>query len=119
MGIKSYRDLDIWKRSMDLVERIYRLTKGFPKEELFGLTSQLRRCAVSIPSNISEGFMRQHTNEIIQFLYISLGSCGELDTQLEVAFRLSYIRDTEKREIDEEIDHLSRMIRNLIKSLRK
>lgn len=119
MGIKSYRDLDIWKRSMDLVERIYRLTKTFPKEELYGLTSQLRRCAVSIPSNISEGFMRQHTNEMIQFLYISLGSCGELDTQLEVAIRLGYIRNTEKEEIDEEINHLSRMIRNLIKSLRR
>lgn len=104
---------------MDLVKQIYQITKDFPKEELYGLVSQLRRSAISIPSNISEGFMRQHTNEMIQFLYISLGSCGELDTQLEAAFRLGYIKDTEKEKIYEEINHLLRMTRNLIKSLRK
>ena len=119
MEIKTYRDLDIWKRSIDLVEKIYKLTQEFPREEIYGLTSQLRRCAVSIPSNVSEGSMRQHTNELIQFLYISLGSCGELDTQIEVALRLGYVTNKQKEEIDEEINHISRMIRSLIRNLRK
>ena len=117
--IKSYRDLDVWQKSMELVEMLYKLTRGFPREELFGLANQIRRSAISVPSNISEGFLRQHTNEIIQFLYIALGSCGELDTQIEISYRLKYLKDDEKDELAEEVNHLSRMLRNLIKSLRK
>ncbi len=80
--IKNFRDLEIWKRSMKLVEEIYNLTRAFPKDEIYGLTGQLRRAAVSIPSNIAEGFARFHNKEYRQFLYMSLGSCAELTTQL-------------------------------------
>jgi len=80
MKIKSYRDLNIWKRSIKVVEDIYKITKNFPKEEIYGLTGQLRRSAVSIPSNIAEGFARFSNKEYRQFLFISLGSCAELST---------------------------------------
>ena len=82
MKIKSFKDLEIWKRSVKLVEDIYKATKSFPKEETYGLTSQLRRLAVSIPSNISEGFARFHNKEYRQFLYTSLGSCADLQRKL-------------------------------------
>ena len=82
MKIKSYKDLNIWKRSIVVVEDIYKITKNFPKEEIYGLTSQLRRSAVSIPPNISEGFARFYNKEYRQFLFISLGSCAELSTQI-------------------------------------
>ncbi|MFH1691517.1 MAG: four helix bundle protein [Candidatus Omnitrophota bacterium] len=116
--IKSYKELDVWQKGMSLVEMIYQTTQKFPKEELFGLTSQIRRSSVSIPSNIAEGFLRQHTNEMIQFLYIALGSCGEVDTQVEISCRLKYIEKDRRSEINGEVDHISRMLRNLIKSLR-
>lgn len=93
--ILSYRDLDVWQNSMNLVEVVYSLTADFPVEEKYGLSSQIRRCAVSVPSNIAEGFMRKSTKEYIQFLYISLGSLGELDTQLEISNRLKYISNQE------------------------
>jgi four helix bundle protein len=88
MKIKSYKDLNIWKRSIRLVEEIYKITKNFPKEEIYGLTSQLRRSAVSIPSNTAEGFTRFHNKEYRQFLYISLGSCAELTTQVIISSHL-------------------------------
>ena len=116
--VKSYRDLDVWQKGMGLVETAYQITGKFPKEELFGLTNQLRRSSVSIPSNIAEGFLRQHANEMIQFLYIALGSCGELDTQTEISYRLRYITENQKNLLSEDVDHIARMIRNLIKSLR-
>ncbi|WP_320416949.1 four helix bundle protein [Candidatus Velamenicoccus archaeovorus] len=103
---------------MGLVETAYQITGKFPKGELFGLTNQLRRSSVSIPSNIAEGFLRQHANEMIQFLYIALGSCGELDTQTEISYRLRYITENQKNLLSEDVDHIARMIRNLIKSLR-
>ena len=80
MKIKNYKDLNIWKRSIKVVEDIYKITKNFPKEEIYGLTGQLRRSAVSIPSNIAEGFARFSNKEYRQFLFISLGSCAELST---------------------------------------
>ena len=89
---QTHKDLDIWKNGMALVELIYILTKNFPQGEKFGLTSQLRRAAVSIPSNIAEGAARQSTKEYIHFLYISLGSLSELETQLLIAQRLGYIQ---------------------------
>ena len=90
MKIKSYKDLNIWKRSIVLVEDIYKITKNFPKEEIYGLISQLRKSAVSIPSNIAEGFARFHNKEYRQFLFISLGSCAELSTQIIIALRLVF-----------------------------
>ncbi len=117
MKIKSYSDLNIWKRSISLVEEIYKITKNFPKEEIYGLTSQLRRSAVSIPSNIAEGFMRFHNKEYRQFLYISLGSCAELTTQIIISSHLSYLNSEETEEILNEIDEISKMIMGLIKKL--
>ena len=86
--VKSFRDLQVWQRSMEMTVVIYRLTQGFPREEVFGLTSQLRRAAVSIPSNIAEGQARLNTREFRQFLGIARGSNCELQTQLEIARRL-------------------------------
>lgn len=117
--IKSYKDLEVWQKSIQLVKEIYRITKTFPKEEQFGLISQMRRCAISIPSNISEGKTRHYGNEYIQFLYIALGSCSELNTQLIIAKELNIIKQTELDLLSERIDHISRMSRNLIKSLRR
>jgi four helix bundle protein len=90
-NINSHKDLDFWKTAMDFVTDVYEVTGKFPENERYGLTSQIRRAAVSIPSNLAEGSARSHLKEIIQFLYMSLGSIAELDTQFEIARRLSYI----------------------------
>ena len=95
----NHKDLDVWKKSMDLVETIYKLTQKFPESEKFGLTSQMRRCAVSIPSNIAEGAARKGDKELIHFLHIALGSLSELETQYLIAMRLAFI---EKEDIVEE-----------------
>jgi four helix bundle protein len=115
--IKSFRDLEIWKRSMKLVEDIYNLTKTFPKDEIYGLTSQLRRSAVSIPSNIAEGFARFHNKEYRQFLYLSLGSCAELITQLIIASRLQYAPAKTIDTMIDETEQISKMTMSLIKRL--
>ena len=115
--IKSFKDLKIWKRGIKLVEDVYAATRSFPKEEMYALTSQLRRAAVSIPSNISEGFARLHNKEYRQFLYISLGSCAELTTQLIIASRLSYIDKDKADELLDAIDEISKMTMGLIKKL--
>ena len=87
-NIKTHKDLDVWKKSMDLVEEVYRLTKGFPDSEKYGLINQIRRCAISVPSNIAEGSARNTSKETTQFCYIALGSLAELETQLLIAERL-------------------------------
>ena len=117
MKIKSYKDLNIWGRSIGVVEDIYKITKNFPKEEIYGLTSQLRRSAVSITSNIAEGFARFHNKEYRQFLYVSLGSCAELTTQIIISSHLSYLSSEKAEKILNEIDEISRMIMGLIKKL--
>ena len=81
-NIKTHKDLDVWKKSMDLVERVYRRTERFPDSEKYGLTNQIRRCAVSVSSNIAEGAARNTDKEFVQFCYIALGSLSELETQL-------------------------------------
>jgi four helix bundle protein len=115
--IKTYRDLDIWNAGIGLVKGIYKLTEKFPKHEMYGLVSQMRRSAISIPSNIAEGFRRYHNKEYKQFLYVSLGSCAELETQLTIAKELQYIQDSQEIELLEKLDHVCRMITNLIKKL--
>ena len=115
--IRSFKDLQIWKRSLKLVEDIYTATKSFPKEEMYALTSQLRRSAVSIPSNISEGFARLHNKEYRQFLYMSLGSCAELSTQLIIASRLKYIEKAKADKLLDTIEEISKMTMGLIKKL--
>ena len=89
--VKSYQDLLVWQKSIKLTTRVYALTKRFPKDEMYGLSSQLRRAAVSIPSNVAEGHARQHNKEFKQFLHIALGSVAEVDTQLFIARELGYI----------------------------
>jgi four helix bundle protein len=96
--IRTQNDLIVWRKSMDLVVLIYKLTKNFPKEELYGLVSQMRRSAVSIPSNISEGRRRGSRNEFQRFLRIAFGSASELETQLEISRRLNYINNEEAGE---------------------
>ena len=93
------------------------MTKKFPKEELYGLTSQMRRSAVSVPSNIAEGFRRYHNKEYKQFLYITMGSCAELETQIVISHELNYLNDTDKIEIIEKLKYICRMINQLIKKL--
>lgn len=115
--IKNFRDLNIWQKAMEIVEDIYIITKSFPKDEIYGLTSQMRRCAISIPSNTAEGFTRRHNKEYRQFLYISLGSCAELETQIEISFRLKYISQSTEQELLEKTNYIIRMIMNLLKCL--
>lgn len=91
--MKTHKDLDVWKKSVDFVTDLYKVTQDFPKEELYGLTSQMRRAAISIPSNIAEGSARQGNKELVQFLCIALGSAVELDTQLNIARNLTYINE--------------------------
>jgi four helix bundle protein len=91
--MKTHKDLDVWKKAMDLAENIYNITSQFPVEEKYGLVSQIRRAAVSIPSNIAEGAGRNSNKEFIQFLYISMGSLSEVETQLLILQRLNLLSD--------------------------
>ncbi len=115
--IRSFKDLEIWRRGITLTEAVYASTKMFPKEELYGLVSQLRRAAVSIPSNIAEGFGRSHSKEYKQFLHVSLGSCAELITQVIIASKLKYITDKAADALVNEIEEISKMTTSLIKKL--
>lgn len=115
--MKSHSDLKVWRESMDLVEDIYKMTQSFPKDELFGLTSQMRRSAVSVPSNIAEGAGRKGEKEWTRFLYIALGSLGELDTQYQIAVRLKYVEL--KLEVENRIKFIRIMLVKLIDSLNK
>lgn len=113
---KSHKDLKVWQKSMDFVILIYKVSEDFPKHEIYGLSSQIRRAAVSIPSNIAEGAGRKGENEFKQFLYIALGSLSEVETQLEISLRLGYINDIEI--INNSIYFIRNMLSNLIKSLK-
>jgi four helix bundle protein len=115
--IQTYRDLNIWTAGIELVKDIYRLTEKFPKQETYGIVSQMRRSAISIPSNIAEGFKRYHNKEYRQFLYVTLGSCAELETQATIAKELKYIGQDKEAMLLEKLDHIGRMITNLLKKL--
>ena len=115
--IKTYRDLNIWNTGIEMVKDIYKLTEKFPKHEMYGLVSQMRRSAISIPSNVAEGFRRHHNKEYRQFLYVSLGSCAELETQLTIAKELEHLPEKEEIRLLEKLDHICRMISNLLKKL--
>ena len=114
--ITSHKDLKVWQESMTLVTQIYKISEDFPKHEIYGLSSQIRRAAVSIPSNIAEGAGRKGENEFTRFLYIALGSLSEVETQLEISHRLGYIKDIEV--INNSIYFIRNMLANLIKSLK-
>lgn len=114
----SHKKLDIWKFSIDLILNIYKLTKIFPKEETFGLISQLRRASVSVTSNIAEGLSRTSSLEKIRFLEIARSSLVEIDTQLEITIALGYCKETELLEIDKLSNSLFAMISSLIKKIK-
>ncbi|MDD2834328.1 MAG: four helix bundle protein [Methylotenera sp.] len=113
---RNHKDLRVWQVAMRLVQEIYTLTSTFPKEELFGLTSQMRRAAVSVPSNIAEGSARNGTKELIHFLSIASGSLSELDTQLELTKLLGYSSDISK--IQASLDEANALTLALAKSLK-
>jgi len=117
-NVRSYRDLIVWQQSVDLVTEIYRLTQKFPKYETYGLSDQMRRSSVSIPSNIAEGQARQHTGEFRQFLHVALGSAAELDTQIIIAQRLNYISAEEAAQFEAQIVAIKKMLNKLISRLR-
>jgi len=119
MNIKSYRDLDVWKKAMVLVTRVYKLTRTFPKEELYGLTSQLRRAAVSVPSNIAEGKSRRSTGDYIRFLDIAYGSIAEVETQLSVACNLEYVTQKKVSVLFDDYAERGRMMNGLIARLER
>ena len=115
--LKNYKELNVWQKSYELCLEIYRLTAKFPNDERYGLTSQIRRSAVSIPSNIAEGYGRKTTVDYIRMLYISYGSICELETQILLAGDLSFIEQGELGTVKKEISQIERMLKALIKSL--
>ncbi len=112
--IRSFKDLRIWQKGIEIVEEVYSLTRRFPKEEVYGLTSQMRRAAISIPANIAEGFKRIHAKEYRQFLHITMGSAAELETELIIACRLGFINQAELDKLSENILSLSKMTSALL-----
>ena len=118
MSISSFRELRVWQLGMDLAERIYILTDSFPKSETYGITSQIRRSAVSIPSNLAEGHGRNSTKEFLQFIAISFGSICELETQILLSYRLKYINKDDLETILALLTETSKTIRGLQKALK-
>lgn len=117
--LKSYKELKVWQKAYHLCLKIYKMTKGFPKEELFGLTSQIRRSSLSIPCNIAEGYGRRSRPEYIRFLNIAYGSLCELETQVLLSGDLNYFKEKELKEVQTEVWEIERMLMALIKSLGK
>ena len=116
--LRSFRDLTVWRKSVDLVEKAYRHTQGFPASETYGLTGQMRRAAVSIPSNIAEGQSRNSTGEFQQFLGVARGSLAELETQIVVAERLGYLPPGTAEELTTACMEVGKMLNGLMRSLR-
>lgn len=115
--IHSFKELTVWQKSMQLCEDIYIVTDDFPKNEMYGLTSQIRRCCVSIPSNIAEGFLRGHTPEYKQFLRVAYGSGAELETQLLIAVRVGYLKQEKFEELESLLNEVMKMLNKLISIL--
>jgi four helix bundle protein len=118
MSISSFRDLKVWQISMDLAEKIYLLTQKFPKRETYGIISQVQRACISVPSNIAEGHARDSTKEFLHFISIALGSLAELETQLLLASRFTYINKSDLESVLSKVDEIGRMLRGLQKSLK-
>ena len=119
MHLKSYRDLEVWQKAMDLVVGCYRMTEQFPKTELYGLTSQLQRAAVSIPANIAEGQGRSHTREFLNHLSVAYGSLMEVETHLEIAARLEYLDQAELHRLLDQTGEIGRMLNRLMQALNR
>ena len=116
--IQTYKDLVVWQKSMELVVAVYALTEQYPKSELYGLISQTRRSAVSIPSNIAEGRRRSSRKDFRHFLILAFGSGAELETQIEIARRLSFSKDLDFLKVDSLLDEIMRMLNKMINSLK-
>ena len=115
--IKRYKDLLVWQKSMNLVTLAYERSRSFPKEDAYGLTSQIRRCAVSIPSNIAEGYGKRTSGDYVRFLRMASGSLYELQTQLEIAKNLGYLSESEFQNIEANSIELEKMLSSLISKL--
>jgi four helix bundle protein len=115
--MKTHKDLTVWQRSMDFVTKIYESTYSFPKEEIYGITSQIRRAAVSIPANIAEGSGRRNQKELHQFIYISLGSASELETLITIAKNLHFFCQSDFDKLLTELKEIIRMLSGLSKAL--
>jgi four helix bundle protein len=119
VNARSYRDLQVWQKAMELVVECYRATSAFPKSEIYGLTSQLQRSTVSIPANIAEGQGRQHTTEFIQHLSIAYGSLMELETHILIGQRLNYMRNDDAERLLDQSGEAGRLLNGLLRSLRR
>ena len=117
-ALRSYRDLEVWRRSIDLAEAIYRASSAWPADERFGLSSQIRRAAVSVPANVAEGAARRGTGEFLQFLGVAKGSLAELETHLILAERLEYLAVQENEKLLALAAEIGRMLSGLTRSLR-
>lgn len=115
----DFRELIVWQKSVSLVTEIYKMTENFPKSEIFGLTSQIRRASVSVPSNISEGHSRRSSLDYIQFLKIARGSLAELETQILISKNLGFISEEIYINFDDKITEISKMLNALISSVNK
>ena len=115
--VKTYRDLIVWQKAMALVAEVYGISKSIPASEIYGLTSQMRRCAVSIPSNIAEGYGRHSTNDYVRFLQIASGSLYELQTQVEISANLEYFQKSESDRLIALTGEIERMLSSLIRKL--
>jgi len=115
--MKTFRDLLVWQKAMKVVTEVYQITQSFPKEELYGLTSQIRRSAVSIPSNMAEGYGRNSTKDYLRFLQIANGSLYELQTQIEIALNLEYITKQDFEKAYENSREIERMLSSLIRKI--
>ena len=116
--MKTHKDLDVWKNSITMVKEIYRITSSYPKEELYGLTNQIRRASVSIPSNIAEGAARNHEKEFVQFLYIAQGSLSELETHLIISEELNFIEKYDFDLLIAKFNEIRAQLSGLIKYLK-
>jgi len=117
--VRTYRDLKVWQKSCDLVTDVYKLSNKLPKEELYGLTSQLRRAVISVPSNIAEGHARKSTKEFINFLSITSGSLAEVETQLILSVNLKYLLENDVMPIKNKIIEIEKILFSLKKSLKQ
>ena len=116
--INSYKDLIVWQKAMDLVTAVYELTSKYPKEEAYGLTSQSRRAAVSIPSNIAEGRFRSTRNDFRHFLIVAYGSTAELETQIEIAKKLSFVNEKDTEKAQSLLVEVMKMLNTITKKLK-
>ncbi|MCO5131101.1 MAG: four helix bundle protein [Xanthobacteraceae bacterium] len=119
MEISSYRDLKVWQKAMTIAEQVYRLTSCFPKDEIYGMTSQIRRAAVSIAANVAEGHGREHRGSFVQFLRIAQGSLKELETHLLLALRVNLASPDVVEPVLAQCDELGKMLRSLIRSVQR